>query len=284
LDDEKFAVALQYCNCVTICYGTVIRTTDGVPAFAPPMTDTSTTSQLPCPKRLLGVRRCLVVATAMLASLTAVVALAPASASAAPLRTEPLLTGPLVAVQGGLPTNTMAPVVTTSASEALASYDLWAATGDAAALRSYVWYRTQTAQYAATELGYPRQDMVTAWATTPIEHQRAVLAAMTQVGVPYRTNTSEEGVGFDCSGLTTYAWSKAGVQLVRQSGQQIRDAAPLDRAQAKAGDLVQYPGHVMMYLGVGDAVVHSVQRGRTVELDLINKRRTNSVRFGDPTF
>jgi hypothetical protein len=30
-------------------------------------------------------------------------------------------------------------------------------------------------------------------------------------------------------------------------------------------------------------VVHSVQRGRTVELDLINTRRTNSVRFGDPT-
>ncbi len=188
-----------------------------------------------------------------------------------------------MAVQGGLPTNTMAPVVTTSAREALVNYDLWAATGDASAFRSYVWYRTQTAQFAATELGYPRQDMVTAWATTPIDHQRAVLAAMTQVGVPYRTNTSEEGVGFDCSGLTTYAWSKAGVQLVRQSGQQIRDAAPLDRSQAKAGDLVQYPGHVMMYLGVGDAVVHSVQRGRTVELDLINTRRTNSVRFGDPT-
>ena len=125
--------------------------------------------------------------------------------------------------------------------------------------------------------------MVEAWAATPIEHQRAVLAAMTQVGVPYRTNTSEENVGFDCSGLTTYAWSKAGVQLVRQSSQQIRDAQPLDRSAAKAGDLVQYPGHVMMYLGVGDAVIHSVMRGRTVELDTINTRRPNSVRFGDPT-
>jgi cell wall-associated NlpC family hydrolase len=247
------------------------------------MTDTSSTPHLPCPTRLVGVRRGIVAAAATLASLTGMVALAPASASAEPLQTQPLLTGPLVAVQGGLPTNTMAPVVTTSAREALVNYDLWAATGDASALRSYVWYRTQTAQFAATELGYPRQDMVTAWATTPMDHQRAVLAAMTQVGVPYRTNTSEEGVGFDCSGLTTYAWSKAGVQLVRQSGQQIRDAAPLDRSQAKAGDLVQYPGHVMMYLGVGDAVVHSVQRGRTVELDLINTRRTNSVRFGDPT-
>ena len=112
--------------------------------------------------------------------------------------------------------------------------------------------------------------MVEAWTSTPIDHQRAVLAAMTQVGVPYRTNTSQEGVGFDCSGLTTYAWAKAGVQLVRQSGQQINDALPARSVDAKAGDLVQYPGHVMMYLGVGDAIIHSVQRGRTVEIDTIS--------------
>lgn len=180
-------------------------------------------------------------------------------------------------------TNAMAPVVTASARQALASYDTWVATDDAGAYRSYVWFRTQTAQYAATELGYPQNDMVEAWAATPLEHQRAVLAAMTQIGVPYRSNTSSEGVGFDCSGLTTYAWGKAGVTLVRQSSAQIRNAAQLERAAAKAGDLVQYPGHVMMYLGVGDAIIHSVQRGRTVELDTISERRTNSVRFGDPT-
>jgi cell wall-associated NlpC family hydrolase len=180
-------------------------------------------------------------------------------------------------------TNAMAPVITTSARQALDSYDRWVATDDASAYRSFVWFRTQTAQYAATELGYPQAEMVEAWAKTPIGHQRAVLGAMTQVGVPYRTNTSEEGVGFDCSGLTTYAWAQADVGLVRQSGGQIRNAAPLDRASAKAGDLVQYPGHVMMYLGVGDAVIHSVMRGRTVELDTIHERRVNSVRFGDPT-
>jgi cell wall-associated NlpC family hydrolase len=179
--------------------------------------------------------------------------------------------------------NAMASVVTSSAGHALASYDEWVATGNPAAQRRFVWYRTQTAKYAATELGYPQQDMVTAWASAPVGHQVAVLAAMTQVGVPYRRHSSVEGVGFDCSGLTTYAWGRAGVALVPQSSGQIRNAAPLDRASAKAGDLVQYPGHVMMYLGVGDAVIHSVQTGRTVELDLINGRRTNSVRFGDPT-
>jgi cell wall-associated NlpC family hydrolase len=233
-------------------------------------TTSTPTSAAPFPTRtrLVRARRIVVALAATAAVCIGVVAADPTTAAAA---------------QGGLETNAMAPVVTTSARAALASYDEWAATASPASYRSYVWYRTQTAQFAATELGYPQQEMVTAWASTPIEHQRAVLAAMTQVGVPYRTNTSQEGVGFDCSGLTTYAWSKAGVQLVRQSSQQIRDASPLDRIDAKAGDLAQYPGHVMMYLGVGDAVIHSVQRGRTVELDTINTRRTNSVRFGDPT-
>ena len=230
------------------------------------MTDTTITAITPAvsTRRL---RRVVVALAATAASFAGALAFAPPTASA---------------VMGGLPTNAMAPVVTTSAREALANYDEWVATQDPAAYRSYVWYRTQTAQFAATEIGYPEQEMVTVWASTPIDHQRAVLAAMTQVGVPYRTNTSQENVGFDCSGLTTYAWAKAGVQLIRQSTSQIREAAPLDRTTAKAGDLVQYPGHVMMYLGVGDAIIHSVQRGRTVELDTISDRRTNSVRFGDP--
>ena len=196
-----------------------------------------------------------------------------------------------IAVTGGsdaaaferLPTNTLAPYVTTSARSALDSHDKYLATGDHAAYRSFIHHRTQTAELAATELGYGERDMIDAWANTTEVHQRAVLAAMTQVGVPYRTNTSKPGVGFDCSGLTTYAFSQAGVQLTRQSSAQIREAQPLDRATAKAGDLVQYPGHVMMYLGVGDAVVHSVMSGRTVELDTISERRSNSVRFGDPT-
>jgi hypothetical protein len=45
-----------------------------------------------------------------------------------------------------------------------------------------------------------------------------------------------------------------------------------------AGDLVQYPGHVMMYLGVGDAIVHAVNHKDDVELDFFRR----NVRFGDP--
>jgi len=45
---------------------------------------------------------------------------------------------------------------------------------------------------------------------------------------------------------------------------------------------VHYPGHVMMYLGVDDAVVHSVNTGRTVEIDTISSRTVDSVTFGNP--
>jgi cell wall-associated NlpC family hydrolase len=120
-----------------------------------------------------------------------------------------------------------------------------------------------------------------AWQAADVDHQRALLAALTQLGTPYRKNTSKPGIGFDCSGLTTYAWGVAGVELPRQSSAQIRGAAKRDALTAQAGDLVQYPGHVMMWLGVDRAVIHAVGRGRSVELDHTKARR--SLRFGDPT-
>ena len=58
-----------------------------------------------------------------------------------------------------------------------------------------------------------------------LEHQEAVLAALTQLGVAVPVATSQPGVGFDCSGLTSFAWGRAGYGLTRQSGSQIRAAA-----------------------------------------------------------
>jgi len=182
-----------------------------------------------------------------------------------------------------LPVNSMAVEVAQAANRALADYEMFLVHGDNALYRSYAFHRSETARYAAIELGYSEAAMADAWASTSIAHQRAVLSAMTQVGVPYQRNTSIEGVGFDCSGLTTYAWAEPEVDLFRQSGVQISRAGKLDRSTARAGDLVHYPGHIMMYLGVDDAIIHSIQPGRTVELDTISSRRTNSVSWGDPT-
>lgn len=120
-----------------------------------------------------------------------------------------------------------------------------------------------------------------AWHAADREHQKALLASLTQLGVPYRRNASKPGQALDCSGLTTYAWSQAGFVLQRQSTAQIRAAAPRDETTAQAGDLVQYPGHVMMWLGVDRAIIHSPYTGRNVEVDVVSAR--HKVRFGDPT-
>jgi hypothetical protein len=177
----------------------------------------------------------------------------------------------------------LAPEITSSADLALVAFDEYEASGDLADYLEYAEHRAATARFAARQLGYNEFAMIDSWRSTPLDHQHAVLAAMSQVGVPYRSLSSKEDVGFDCSGLTSFAWRAAGQELARQSGSQIRQADRRTRETAKAGDLVQYPGHVMMYLGVGDAVIHSVQTGRTVEVDLISGRRRNSVRWGDPT-
>jgi hypothetical protein len=182
-----------------------------------------------------------------------------------------------------LPVNALAPEVTRWSSEALEALDEFETSGDSSAELRYEWYRSVAAFYTATQLGYSPSEMIGAWDETTADHQRAVLGALSQVGVPYRTNSSLEDEGFDCSGLTYYAWEGAGLELFRRSGDQISDARRLSRDDAKAGDLVHYPGHVMMYLGVDDAIVHSVNTGRTVEIDTISERRRNSVTFGDPT-
>ena len=118
-------------------------------------------------------------------------------------------------------------------------------------------------------------------ANADAEHQEALMAAFTQLGVRYRRNASRPGYGFDCSGLTTYAWGEADVELPRQSRAQINAAATRSFANAQAGDLVYYPGHVMLWLGVGRAIVHSPRPGRRVEVSTARARRR--IRVGDPT-
>jgi cell wall-associated NlpC family hydrolase len=147
-------------------------------------------------------------------------------------------------------------------------------------MTQYQAVRDQIATELANRLGIDPMQMITAWQNADIAHQLALMGAFTQLGVPYRRNTSKPGEGFDCSGLTTYAWGVAGTTLTRQSGAQIRNASARTRDTAMAGDLVYYPGHVMMWLGVDNAIVHSPYTGRNVEVDFTSKRR--SVRFGNP--
>jgi cell wall-associated NlpC family hydrolase len=139
------------------------------------------------------------------------------------------------------------------------------------------------AEQVAARLAADPSRLKEAWHRADLEHQRALLAALSQLGVPYRHNTSAEGVSFDCSGLTTYAWGRAGLALTRQSRSQINAAAKRTLATAQAGDLVYYPGHVMMYLGIDAAIVHAPEPGKYVEVTNLKAKRVKSIRVGDPT-
>lgn len=174
------------------------------------------------------------------------------------------------------------PVVAQHADVALDTLETWTSTSAPVAYVEFLRARDLAADAVASELGIDASELRMAWAVAPVEKQVAVLAALSQLGVPYRSMASVEGVGFDCSGLLHYAYARAGVQLQRPSGSQINAARRVDREEAGAGDHVYYPGHISMYLGVGDAIVHSPNSGNHVEITFVNQRRTNSVRFGDP--
>jgi cell wall-associated NlpC family hydrolase len=178
----------------------------------------------------------------------------------------------------GIIGNHHSPAVVDNAFWALAAHDTFATTGMPGDFAAFVNARNLTADAVAAEMGLDPLAVRDAWARADMPHQTALMAALAELGKPYRYATSDPAVGFDCSGLTAYAWLRAGVDIANQSGAQIRAAAPRDQASAMAGDLVQYPGHVMMYLGVGDAIVHAVNRSDDVELDFFRR----DVRFGNP--
>ena len=100
----------------------------------------------------------------------------------------------------------------------------------------------------------------------------AVQAALGQQGVPYRYATSTPGVGFDCSGLTAYAWGQAGVGLPHQSRAQFASTPRVPIEQAQAGDLLFFYSpisHVSIYLGNGTQV-HAPSTGKTVSIASVN--------------
>ncbi len=100
----------------------------------------------------------------------------------------------------------------------------------------------------------------------------AINAAMGQLGVPYRFAASQPGVAFDCSGLTAYAWGRAGVSLPHQSAQQYASTPHVPKDQAQPGDLIFYYspiGHVAIYLG-GGQMIHAPRTGDVVKIAAVN--------------
>lgn len=100
----------------------------------------------------------------------------------------------------------------------------------------------------------------------------AVSAARAQLGVPYRYAASIPGVAFDCSGLTAYAWGRAGIYLPHQSARQYAVTPHVPKASALPGDLVFFYSpisHVGIYIG-GGMMIHAPRTGDVVKVASVN--------------
>lgn len=148
---------------------------------------------------------------------------------------------------------------------------------------SFTAWRSRVAADVAARLDLDAAHLEAVWANADADHQIALLAALSQLGVPYRRRSSDPEKGFDCSGLTSYAWAQAGFDLPRNSTAQMRAGEERSLFTAQAGDLLRYPGHVMMWLGVGRAIVHSPEPGSVVHVKILSESSFRRSKFFDPT-
>lgn len=167
--------------------------------------------------------------------------------------------------------------VADAADAAVRAFERWQLTDDVADFQDYADHRKAAAIATADELGASPEELRRDWSKASLEEQQAVLSAITQLGTRYRSLGSSPETGFDCSGLTSWAYAEAGVDIPRTSGGQISDAERLADDALHAGALVHYPGHVGLYVGAG-LYVHSPYSGATVEITTLPER---SLSFGD---
>ncbi|MFE9723023.1 NlpC/P60 family protein [Streptomyces sp. NPDC005794] len=95
----------------------------------------------------------------------------------------------------------------------------------------------------------------------------AVRYAVEQIGKPYVWG-AEGPESYDCSGLTSQAWSAAGRDIPRTSQEQWRRLPKVPVGSLRPGDLVVYfpkATHVALYIGDG-LVVQAPRPGTTVKV------------------
>ena len=93
--------------------------------------------------------------------------------------------------------------------------------------------------------------------------QIAVGAALSVQGTPYVWGSADPNVGFDCSGLTSWAWGQAGIYIPHSSAAQYSSLPHVPLGSVQAGDLIFYYSpisHVALYIG-GGQIVHARHPG-----------------------
>ncbi|WP_063798230.1 bifunctional lytic transglycosylase/C40 family peptidase [Streptomyces sp. 150FB] len=125
---------------------------------------------------------------------------------------------------------------------------------------------------------------------TPAQASTAINAAAAMIGTPYSWgggntagpstgiccspagHTGTDIAGFDCSGLTLYAYARAGITLPRTAAQQYAASEPVKPGEQQPGDLIFYGSsaasihHVGIYIG-GGWMINAPRPGTQVRID-----------------
>jgi cell wall-associated NlpC family hydrolase len=107
----------------------------------------------------------------------------------------------------------------------------------------------------------------------------ALRAAASQLGKPYVWG-AEGPSSYDCSGLTSWAFSHAGVTLPRSSSQQANVGTPVSWADLQPGDLVFYyhpVSHVGIYAGNG-VFINAPESGDVVRYQTLSSANFSGAR------
>jgi cell wall-associated NlpC family hydrolase len=97
---------------------------------------------------------------------------------------------------------------------------------------------------------------------------RLVGTALQLLGTPYRAGGRTPTEGFDCSGFIAWVFGRVGLAVPRTVRSQYEASQPVDRVEARAGDLLFFdpgrtgePTHVALALGDGRFVHAPSSRG-----------------------
>ncbi len=104
--------------------------------------------------------------------------------------------------------------------------------------------------------------------SAPPPSEIALHRALGMEGAAYAAGSADPAVGFDCSGLTHWAYAQAGIDLSRMSWGQWDEVTQVDEPQP--GDLVFFDtfggvSHVGINID-GETFIHATDYGKGVEI------------------
>ena len=100
------------------------------------------------------------------------------------------------------------------------------------------------------------------------------------LGTPYVYGGSSPATGFDCSGLTQYAFRQAGLSIPRVSYEQAAAGIAVPKRQIRVGDLVAFNdpvSHVGIYIGNGK-FIHAPHTGDVVKISSLSAMKLTAIR------